>query len=128
MQLLKGLKLLVSQLWTGLVITFTFSSQQKDLVYLSLLKASKDEVINFCNSFKEEKQYILLQMTINDEQNDSSVERSFPTPQPANPFCVFCTPQQTFKNTQAKRETTSGIPEITVLLRKSQCVFTQMSC
>lgn len=95
-QLLKGLKLLVSQLWTGLVITFTFSSQQKDLVYLSLLKASKDEVINFCNSFKEEKQYILLQMTINDEQNDSSVERSFPTPQPAKPFCIFCTPQTDF--------------------------------
>lgn len=85
--LLKGLKLLISQLWTGLVITFTFSSQQKEIGYLSLLKASKDKIINFCNSFKEEKQYILLQMTINNELNDSSVERSFPATQPANPSC-----------------------------------------
>lgn len=35
--------------------------------------------------------------------------------------------KQTFKNTQTKRETTSGIPQITVLLRKSQRVFSQMS-
>lgn len=54
---------------------------------LSLLKASKDEVINFCNSFKEEKQYILLQMTTNDAQNGSSVEGSFPATQPPNPSC-----------------------------------------
>lgn len=64
-----------------------FFQSTKEVVYLSLLKASKDEVINFCNTFKEEKQWILLQMTINDEQNDSSVERSFPTTQPANPSC-----------------------------------------
>lgn len=87
MKLFKDLKLLVSWLWTGFVITFIFSSQQKEIVYLSPLKASKDKVISFCNLFKEEKQHILLQMTINDEQNDSSVERSFPTTQPGNASC-----------------------------------------
>lgn len=76
-----------------------FFQSTKEVVYLSLLKASKDEVINFCNMFKEEKQWILLQMTINDEQNDSSVEsHSLPPNQPIPLVMheVFCTAQIDF--------------------------------
>lgn len=36
--------------------------------------------------------------------------------------------KQTLKNTRAKKEATSRVPQITVLLRQSQsCIFTQMS-
>jgi len=79
------------------------------------------QVVNFCNSFKEEKQYMLLQITTNDPRNGSSVEGSFPSTHKPIPLVVcgvFKLFKQIFKKIQTKKETTSCIPKITALLRQ----------